>query len=81
MDDGSLIGGGGGSGYSKLSTKSPDLSNDLVWFFPGSSQKQLIVLFHFRAAMANFCALLNNLVWIFGKKSLLNEQYYLFFKF
>ena len=29
MDDGSLIGGGGGSGYSKLSTKSPDLLNDL----------------------------------------------------
>ena len=29
MDDGSLIGGGGGSGYSKLSTNSPDLLNDL----------------------------------------------------
>ena len=29
MDDGSLIGGGGGSGSSKLSTKSPDLLNDL----------------------------------------------------
>ena len=34
---------------------------------PGPSQKKLIVLFYFRAATANFWALLNNLVWIFGK--------------
>ena len=34
---------------------------------PGPSQKQLIVLFYFRAATANFWALVNDLVWIFGK--------------
>ena len=34
---------------------------------PGPSQKKLIVLFYFRAAMANFWALLNNLVWKFRK--------------
>ena len=34
---------------------------------PGTSQKKLIILFYFRAAMANFLSLLNNLVWIFGK--------------
>ena len=30
---------------------------------PGPSQKKLIVLFHFRAATANFGALLNDLTW------------------
>ena len=49
---------------------------------PGPSQKKWIVLFYYlRAATANFWALLNNLVWIFENKYLLNDQYYLFFKF
>ena len=30
-------------------------------------KKKMIILFYFRAAIANFWALLNNLVWIFGK--------------
>ena len=46
----------------------------------GPSQKKSIVLFYFRAAMAIFWSLLNNLVWMLGK-SLLNNQYNIFFKF
>ena len=71
--------------YSKGSIKCPLLLNDLVWFFhkvsikrPGPSQKKSILLFHCRATTANLWALLNHLVWIFGKKSLLNDQYCLF---
>ena len=33
----------------------------------GPSQKKWIELFYFNATTANFWALLNNLVWIFGK--------------
>ena len=78
MDDGSLIGGGGGSGYSKLSTKSPDLLNDLVWFFPGPSQKQLIVLFH--GCHGQFLVSNKRPELDIWKKSLLNDQHYLFFQ-
>ena len=46
----------------------------------GPFQKKLIARFHFRAATANFWSLLYELAWIFGK-SLLNDQYYHFFKF
>ena len=35
---------------------------------PGPSQKKMIVLFDFRDARANFWSLLNDLIWIFGKK-------------
>ena len=73
--------------YSKLSIKRPVLLKTWSEFFqkvsikrPGPSQKKMIVPFHFRAAKANFWSLLKDLVWIFGKKSLLNSQYYLFFK-
>ena len=56
--------------YSKLSIKRPVLLNDLVWIFSKKSQlknkvhlrKKSILLFHFRATMANFWALLNNQV-------------------
>ena len=55
--------------YSQLSIKPSVLLNDLVYFFfqkvsikwPGPSKKKSIVLFYFRAASANFWALLNNL--------------------
>ena len=39
----------------------------------------MIALFYFNAATANFWAQLNNLVKLF-EKSLLNDQYYLFFQ-
>ena len=48
--------------YSKVSIKRPVLLNDLVIIFP-----KIIILFYFRAAMANFWYLSNDLVWIFGK--------------
>ena len=73
--------------YSKVSIKHPVLLTTWFEFFqkvsikrPGPSQKKSIVLLYFRAATANFWALLNDLVWIFGKKYLLNNQYYLFFQ-
>ena len=46
---------------------------------PGPSQKKWIVLSNFRATTANFWFLLNDMVCMFGK-SLLQNQYYLFFK-
>ena len=65
-----------GFAYSKVSIKLPVLLNAQVHL-----RKKLIVLFYFKTAMANFWFLLNNLVWIFGKKSLLNDQYYIFSNF
>ena len=47
--------------------------NNLIWIFQKRLRKKSIILFYFRAATANFWALLHNLVWKFP-----SNDHYLF---
>ena len=74
--------------YSKVSIKHPVLLKDLVWIFPkisikrpGPSQKKIDPTVLFQGCHGQFLVSIKLPGLDIWKKSLLNDQYYIFFKF